>query len=226
MDLIHSTGESIKNRFTQTVPHYVHGPNSCHLLHSKPKPFNKMQQTNGIRMVLVKMTHLSNPLWTPSKRQFSFSAGCSVQATPRKGSSVQLSPVHWSLSTNSDFCLLLEQRYRSELKIRHSLCTLFTGFVEFTDYSQISKNADTTTTHTPVSTAVLQLLHMPCQCKDSDFYEIRKNLSCHFLYMMLSCAETSLNKAFQIAQMTVIVGTDLWHTEYWHYPANIKTLRL
>lgn len=39
--------------------------------------------------------------------------------------------------------------------------------------------------------------------------------------MLLNCAETSLNKAFQIIQITVIVETDLWHTEYWHYAAKI-----
>lgn len=39
--------------------------------------------------------------------------------------------------------------------------------------------------------------------------------------MLLNCAETSLNKAFQIIQITVIVETDLWHIEYWHYAAKI-----
>lgn len=33
----------------------------------------------------------------------------------------------------------------------------------------------------------------------------------HLLCVMLSYAEKSLNKAFQITQMPVIVGTDLWH---------------
>lgn len=41
MYLIHSAGGSIKNRFTQTVSHYVHDPNSCHLWHSQPNPFSQ-----------------------------------------------------------------------------------------------------------------------------------------------------------------------------------------
>lgn len=122
--------------------------------------------------------------------------------------------------------LLTWREVQKWTKIMNSLCTSYTDFAESTDYSQMNKNANTTIPHTPIPTAELQLLHMPCWSKDLDIYEIRENLSYHLLCVMLSCAETSLNKAFQITQMTVIVGTDLWHTEHWHYPANIKILRL
>lgn len=54
-----------------------------------------------------------------------------------------------------------------------------------------------------------QCVAKACQCKDPDIYEMMENLPCLFLHVILSYAETTLNKAFQIMQKTVIVETDL-----------------
>lgn len=95
MDFFHSAGGSIKNRFTQTASHYVHGQNPCHLLYSKPKPFSKDAADSWSQNGPSKDDASLKPaLVAISEETIQIFSRLSAHGTPRKGSFVQLHPAY------------------------------------------------------------------------------------------------------------------------------------
>lgn len=101
MGFFHSAGGSIKNRFTQTACHYIHGQNPCHPLYSKPKTFSQDAADTWSQNDPSKDNASLKPaLGAIIEETILIFSRLSAHGTPRKGSFVQLCPVHWSLPWN------------------------------------------------------------------------------------------------------------------------------